>query len=372
MPIEWRGRPASAWLPDPLAQLDLALSEPTVRATEQAAAAARGGSDALPARWEPLARLLLRAEGLASSHIEGVRAPLADVAAAELHPAGHDTAAWVADNLAAVTDALAEARQHAPLRVESLHRWHRRLMAGASSHLPTHRVGALRDAQGWIGGTSPLDAALVPPPPEHVPALMDDLVVFVNRADLDPVTQAALAHAQLEVIHPYADGNGRVGRVLIGWVLTRRLMLVSPPPVSARIAVDRGGYLSGLTLFRLGQPDPWIRWFADVVRAAGQATTNLIRAVADLQTSWDVRLTGVRVGAAARRVLAVLPQYPVLDAATLAHALGVSERASRTALTTLAAHQIVAPFHPHGSAVGRPRQWWVAEELVDLVTAWSR
>ena len=172
---------------------------------------------------------------------------------------------------------------------------------------------------------------------------MDDLVVFVNRADLDPVTQAALAHAQLEVIYPYADGNGRVGRVLIGWVLTRRLMLVSPPPVSARIAVDRGGYLSGLTLFRLGQPDPWIRWFADVVRAAGQATTNLIRAVADLQTSWDVRLTGVRAGAAARRVLAVLPQYPVLDAATLAHALGVSERASRTALNTLAGHQIGRP-----------------------------
>ena len=91
-------------------------------------------------------------------------------------------------------------------------------------------------------------------------------------------------------------------------------------------------------------------------------------------------------GAAARRVLAVLPQNPVLDAATLAHALGVSERASRTALNTLdtldtldtsghsghSGHHIVVPFHPHGGTVGRPRQWWVAEELVDLVTAWSR
>jgi hypothetical protein len=181
---------------------------------------------------------------------------------------------------------------HLPRRTPE---WHRGLTAGASSHLPKHQVGALRDAQGWIGGTSPLDAALVPPPLEHVPALMDDLVVFVNRADLD-----------------------------------------------------------------------------DVVRAAGQATTNLIRAVADLQTSWDARLTGVRAGAAARRVLAVLPQYPVLDAATLAHALGVSDRASRTPLNTLAGHQIVVPFHPHGGTVGRPRQWWVAEELVDLVTAWSR
>ena len=84
-------------------------------------------------------------------------------------------------------------------------------------------VGAYRTEQSWVGGTSPRDAAYVPPPPALIEELMDDLIAFANDDTLDPVTQAALVHAQFESIHPYADGNGRIGRVLIGWVLARRL-----------------------------------------------------------------------------------------------------------------------------------------------------
>lgn len=375
VPIVWQGRAARAWLPDPLAARDLELSERTVRRTEQAAAAARRGSDELPVRWEALARLLLRAEGVASSFIEGVQAPLADVAAAELDPTPLDptlgeTARWVADNVAAVTAAVAEAH-HGPLTVEALHRWHRILM-GEVGVRHGHHTGTFRDAQAWIGGTSPVDAALVPPPPDNVGPLMVDLIAFANRTDVDAVTQAAVTHAQFEVIHPYGDGNGRVGRVLIGWVLTRRLRLVSPPPVSVRIAADRGGYLSGLTMFRLGDVDPWVHWFAAMVGDAGDATVNLVRAVGALQATWQDRLSDVRADSAAHRLIAVLPEYPVLSAATAARALGTSERASRTALETLAARGIVAPFRRASLPAGRPRRWWVAAELLDLVTAWSR
>lgn len=370
VPIVWEGRRVHAWVPDPLSHRGLGLTEATVRRTEQAAAAARRGSDELPARWEPLARLLLRAEGVASSFIEGLRAPLADVAAAELDPTVGETPAWVADNLAVVAAAIGEAHGGL-LTVESLHRWHRTLMAG-SSDLPQHLIAAFRDSQGWIGGTSPLDAALVTPPPEHVGDLIDDLVAFANRDDFDAVTQAGIAHAQFEVIHPYADGNGRVGRVLIAWVLTRRLSLVSPAPVSVRIAADRGGYLSGLTQFRLGDVDPWVSWFAQVVRDAGDATVNLVRSIAELEARWVKRLAHIRADAAARRLLAVLPAHPVLTAHTTAAAIGASERACRSALDTLAEHNIVQPFRPAAGTGGRPRHWWVAGELVDLVTAWSR
>lgn len=366
----WHGRRANAWVPDQLTERNLSLTETTVRSTEQAAAAVRRGSDGLPARWEPLARLLLRAEGVASSFIEGLRAPLADVAAAELDPTVGGTAAWVAANLAAVTASMGEAHD-GPLTVDSLHRWHRTLMAG-SSHLPRHLVGAFRDAQGWIGGTSPLDAVLVPPPPEYIEGLIGDLIVFVNRDDIDAVTQAAVAHAQFEVVHPYGDGNGRVGRVLIGWVLARRLSLVSPPPVSVRIAADRGGYLAGLTQFRLGNLDAWVSWFAKVAREAGDATVNLVHAIAELEVRWAQRLTDVRVDAAARRMVSVLSEHPVINAATAATALGVSERACRSAMETLAKHGIVQPFQGAGGGAGRPHNWWVAGELVDLVTAWSR
>lgn len=109
-------------------------------------------------------RLLLRAEGVASSNIEGVRAPIALVAAAELDDeAAGTTAAWVADNLAAVQSAVADATTTS-LTIESLHRWHRELMR--PSGLPPELIGRFRPAQRWIGGTSPLDAVFVPPPPE--------------------------------------------------------------------------------------------------------------------------------------------------------------------------------------------------------------
>jgi Fic family protein len=370
VPITWNGRRVRAWVPDPLAEQDLKLSETTARRTEQAAALIRRGSDELPPAWEVLARLLLRAEGVASSFIEGVRAPLADVAAAELDPSVGEAATWVAGNLSAVTEAI-EAASLGPLTIDQLQAWHRVLMAGTRL-LPAPLIGAFRDVQGWIGGTSPTDAALVTPPPEEVGALMDDLVVFANRTDIDPVTQAAAAHAQFEIVHPYADGNGRIGRVLVSWILTRRLNLVSPPPLSVRIALDRGGYLSGLTLFRLGDLDRWVAWFADVVAEAGEASIALVRAVTALQASWLERLAGARADAAARRVVALLPEHPVLTASVIAASLGVSERTGRSALEALAERAIVEPFAPAHRGPGRPRRWWVATELISLVEGWSR
>lgn len=367
--IEWNGRPVAAWVPDPLAQRNLALSETTARLTERAIVAVRSGSDALPAGWEALARLLLRAEGIASSNIEGVRAPIADVAAAELDPTVGESAAWVADNAAATLEAARQAKV-GPLTTATLHSWHARLMAGAS-HLPERLVGAYRDQPGWIGGTSPLDAALVVPPPETIGPLIDDLVAFANRGNLDPVTQSAVVHAQFELIHPYADGNGRVGRMLIAWLLTRRLDLAVPPPVSVRIATDRGGYLSGLTLFRLDQVDPWVAWFAGVLEGSGAATSKLVEAVAGLEARWRARLADVRSDAVAHRVLALLPAHPVLGAEVVSRELHVSERASRSALQTLAAHDVLRPFSPARRCAGRPRRRWIAQELLSLLSAWS-
>ena len=246
------------------------------------------GAESMPEDYAALARLLLRAEGVASSFIEGVTAPVVDIVLAEARDDGGSAAAWVAANLAAVTEALEEA--HAgPLTVEGLCRWHRTLMTGSPT--PSRHVGVVRDEQGWIGGTSPLDAHLVTPPPERVPELLDDLVAYVNRTDVDPVSHAAIAHAQFELIHPFADGNGRVGRVLIAWVLVRRLSLMTPPPVSTRIAADVGGYSSGLVLFRLGDHERWVQWFAAALLGAAHTKQELVAAVQELRQTWAERLS---------------------------------------------------------------------------------
>src|SRR5262245_5269879 len=232
--ITWNGRPARAWVPAPLTGRNLDLPAPSARATERAAAAVQRLGDRLPQGWEPLARLLLRAEGIASSNIEGLRAPAPLVAAAQLDAgAVPEIAASVADNLAVVTSTLEHARRTSPIAVADLHTWQGQVVS--HGHLDAHLVGAFRDAQGWIGGCSPPAAVYVPPPADLVAGLVDDLLDFGNESDVDPVTAAAVAHAQFETIHPYGDGNGRVGRLLVLWLLARRLDVAVPPSISVLV-----------------------------------------------------------------------------------------------------------------------------------------
>lgn len=379
IPIRWHDRPASAWVPDPLIGMPLDLPDRVRRRAARAQDALRRCDRALAAGRDPLARLLLRAEGVASSNIEGLRVPVEEVAAAEIDPTVGGDAGWMADNLAAVQSALDSAGD--PLTVASLHGWHQRLMR--SSPLPPGMVGAFRGAQGWIGGTSPLDAVFVPPPPDLVAALMDDLVTFAN-ADVtsagtggglvDPVTLAAVLHGQFETIHPYGDGNGRLGRVIVGWVLRRHVVDGVPPPVSVLIARDPGGYLSGLHRFRTGALAPWVGWFADVVHRSADATATIAERAEALRADWvgrlDRRSPPLRADAAARRALDVVAASPVMNAAVLAARLGVSERSARTALHTLESCGIVAPLEVAPARSGRPRRWWVAADATDLLRSW--
>lgn len=311
-----------------------------------------------------LARLLLRSEGIASSYVEGVRAPVVDIALAELDDTASGTPArWVAGNLAAVKSAI-DAAAVKPLTVEELCRWHTTLMTG--SPIPADQIGVIRTEQGWIGGTSPLDAHLVTPPPDQLPTLLDDLVSYVNRDDDDPIAQAAVAHAQFELIHPFADGNGRIGRILIAWILVRRLSLLVPPPVSTAIASDVGGYASGLTLFRLGDHDAWLRWFADAVATGSRRQVDLVDALANLRLVWEARLKGVRRDAAAWRVLDLIPRLVLLSAPAVAEELAIPVKSASAALRALTEAGILTE---HGTVAGtafRPRRLYVSEEVLGL------
>lgn len=356
-------------MPDLIADVSFDLGVGVARRTERAAAAVRRADELLPGTWEPIVRILLRTEGVASSNIEGLIAPIEAVVAAEIdNRAAGPTAAWIADNLTVVTEAI-HTSQRDRLSIAALNRWHAQMMR--NSRLPPAMIGRFRTAQGWIGGSSPIDAVYVSPPPDAVPGLMKDLVTFANRTDLDPVTQAAALHAQFETIHPYGDGNGRLGRVLISWLLARKLHVALPPPVSVLIARDPGGYLSGLFQYREGSLEAYIGWFADVVTRAGDASVVLGERVRSLLELWERRVEPLRSDAAARRLMQLLPEHPVINAAIAAQRLGISERAARNALESLASHRIVSPAEISTAATGRPRAWWIAPELVDLVGAWA-
>ena len=366
--IEWAGRPATAWVPEALETSPVPGIEDaaTARLTERAAGAVVRVGDRLPAGWESPARLLLRAEGMASSNIEGVRAPAEAVASAQLG-AGAGPAGWVADNLDVVREALT--RPSAPLEISTLHAWHSRLMHLSS--LTPELIGAFREGQSWIGGRSPHDAMFVPPPGRYVPDLMDDLVAYANRIDLDPVVQAAVLHAQFETIHPYGDGNGRIGRVLVMWILARRLGVAVPPPMSTAIARDIGGYLSGLYWFRAGEQTRWVRWFAEIVERSATSALEWIGDVQQVLARWREAVGGLRADAAGRRLLELLPAYPVITADAAARELHVSLTAARTALETLNQRGIVTPYVEASARPGRPVRLWVAGELMELVTDWA-
>ena len=358
--FDWHGRTANAWVPARLVGYEPDLAPTTIRATEKAAAALRRSDGRLPANWEPLARLILRSEGIASSSIEGVRTPVEQLALAELVPMSGDVA-WVADNLTAFEAALGEST----LSIAAMHSWHERLMA--HSHLPADLIGAFRKSPGWIGGATPLVAVFVPPPASYIDDLMDDLVTFATVDDLDPITQAALVHGQFETIHPYGDGNGRLGRILIGWVLRWRGVVDRlPPPISVLIARDPGGYLSGLYNFRRGRVDSWIDWFADVVLAAADQSEYMIDEAGRIVAGWRVQTSGLRADATARAAIEFLPQAPVLSAAHLAALVGVSERSALSALKTLEAFAILRPLDVPSRQRGRPVRWWAATQLLDL------
>ena len=360
--VEWEGRRVEALVPAPLRELGPVDAE-AQRDAARAEGVLTAGMPQHDPRLEVAARLLLRAEGVASSRIEAINAPAELVAVADVDRSMGGPAAWVADNLRAVDAALAH---DGPLTVDALWAWHRILMASADLD-EVHR-GAWRDRLGWVGGTTPERAAHVATPHDRIDSLIRDLIAYANGDRHDPVTAAALVHAQFETIHPFADGNGRLGRLLIGWMLHRRPGMAVPPPISVAFLRDVGGYLSGLTLFRTVGPDDWVRWFAGTVEQAATSANASLSGVADLVASWPARLDGIRADAAAHRLVGEIAMHPALDVATAATLLGVSPPAARTALEALAARGALRPATlPSDGAPGRPRRWWVAGELLDLL-----
>lgn len=364
VPIEWNGRIVQAADPDPIADWVPELSSATVRRTEQAAAALARLADSDRHPGLLAARLLHRAEGVASSEIEALRVGGRSVALAEVAGDAQvdSDARWVADNLATVLEALADRR---PIDSRTITDWHRRLMR--HGRIAPEHVGAWRDRLGWIGGHSPLVAVHVAVPAERIDLHMQDLHRFCAREDLDPITLAAVAHAHFETIHPFADGNGRIGRVLISNLLARRCRIDVPPPVSLQIRRDVGGYQAGLSLYRLGMVDEWVRWFADAVIISSDLAEGVLADVTALISRWRDAVARLRADSAARRLVDHLPDHPVLDSTLVASLLDVSAVAARVALSTLTEAGVLARLDTNDGGPGRPRRWFAAVDLLDLL-----
>jgi len=333
-----RGGQYRAFIPDAIALLEVSLPGALVAELERASTAVRSLNESPPklAALEAVARHLLRQESTASSRIEGLALAHRRVALADFDPerSRDQKAADIAGNIRAMTDALARGDRAQPLGPEDVRAIHATLLRfGEDARL----AGQLRSEQGWIGGSTPLSATYVPPPHPEVPRLLADLCGFANRDDVPALAQAAIVHAQFENIHPFADGNGRVGRCLIHTVLRRRgLARHFVPPISVVLAARRDAYVAGLVEYREGELERWLSFFAEVTATAADRSEELVTRIDALEAQWlDALPRRPRADAAVHRVLRMLPAHPVLNVATVQRALEISDVSAGNALREL-------------------------------------
>lgn len=367
-----RGGSYSAFVPAFIAERPFPLGgEASAAMAEATRALARlAGASAGLASLDALVRNVVRAESVASSRIEGVNVSqqrLARVAQSGRSGRASDpTALEVLGNVAAMEQAIAIGAAGGGFTVADIKAIHRTLLQFTAD---SAIAGVVRTKQDWIGGNdySPIGADYVPPPPENVPDLLDDLCRFVERNDLAPVAQAAIAHAQFENIHPFADGNGRVGRALIYTVLRRRGETDGfIPPLSLVLAQIPKAYVGGLGAYSQGNVDLWCARFAAATTRAAEQAQWLANAIDDQEIEWLERLGHPRSDAAVRQILRELPAHPVIDAGVAEALTGKSHTAVNNALNQLEVTGILQPLNE--------KRWgrsWEARELLDLATAFE-
>src|SRR6185437_6403395 len=272
-----------AWIPDAIADF-----EPTLRSST-AALCERAGVEVRQLNSEPgalmalegLGRQLLRSESLASSQIEGLGISHRKLAETE-----------IVGTIRAMERALEIGAAPGRMTAESIQAIHREIAVVP----PLDKIaGQIRAEPSWIGGTDPSVAEYVGPPAEEVPGLLDDLCQFMDRDDLSPVAQAAIAHAQFELIHPFGDGNGRVGRCLIQVLLRRRgLAPRFLPPISIVLGSGKDVSISGIEAFRTGSVDEWVAYFARATESAAFGSREFAEEVEELQSDWRALSRPVR------------------------------------------------------------------------------
>lgn len=373
-----------AYAPHPLCgwepRLRLSTSNSVLAATERCLDLAGRSSAAAHA---DTAWLLDRAESIASSTIEDIRPSARRVARAEAQlsifgEAPRGTEMEALRNISATQHACELALSDEPITVADVREIHRSLMGDGDPS-----AGCLRDRQNWITSRSmggPLEASYVGPPPEQVPHLMNDLVRHIAEAEDSPLARAAIAHAQFEMIHPFADGNGRVGRALVQYMLLRSgLSPGGALPISSALMSMRSRYYEALAAAKAVCPphdparsmafEPIVGLFAESAQHACVLRERLTDHVQSLIARWQAAALGKRVrpGSAAWRLISLLPRQPVVTADSAARALSVSESAAHRAVSRLADIGVLAQ-----RSAGRRNRVFECADLMDAFTESAR
>jgi Fic family protein len=282
----------------------------------------------------------LRLEAVLSSRIEGTKT---DVPQLLRYEAGQvtgvedaDDAREVANYVMAMEHGLARLRDGFPMSIRLLREMHERLLTGVRGQ---HRSpGELRSSPNWIGGSSPDTAVFVPPPPDALGDALTDWERFLHERELPLLVQLALAHYQFEVIHPFLDGNGRIGRLVIPLLLVMRSALPHPLLyLSAFFEQYRSEYYDHLLgTSQRGHLEPWLEFFLrGVHQQARDAEERTVRLV-ELQHGLREELLSEGRPNSVVRLAEQLFATPIVTANRVRDVLGVTRPTAQAAIDTLA------------------------------------
>jgi Fic family protein len=339
------GESVRAFVPNPLPPKEPALANTAFldlnRQAELALARLAGVSGLVPSvDW--LLYSAIRKEALLTSQIEGTQATLTDLFDEEagFEVSNTDDVKEVTNYLSAfrlVEDQLRDPKG-LPISVRLLCDAHRVLLNGVRG--TGKQPGELRRSQNWIGGTRPGNAVFVPPPPEHVAELLADMEQFIheNSTDLPPLVKVALVHAQFETIHPFLDGNGCIGRLLIA-ALFEYWGLLSEPLMylSGYLKKHQPEYYRRLSSIRTeGDWESWISFFLEgVSTAANEAEKNIIEVASLVAGDRKRLLQSPKAGPSSYRLFEMLPMMPRFTIERVGQKLGTTFPTANAAVKSL-------------------------------------
>jgi Fic family protein len=339
------GEPVSAFVPYPLPPTAPALEAKIYidlnREAELALARLSGVSALVPSvDW--LLYSAIRKEALLTSLIEGTQATLTDLFDEEagFEPGNPDDVEEVSNYLRAFRWVQEQLRssQGLPISLRLLCHAHGLLLDGVRG--AGKQPGELRRSQNWVGGTRPGNALFVPPPPERVADLLADLERFIHdeAAALPPLVRVALVHAQFETIHPFLDGNGRIGRLLIAALLEHWGLLPEPLMyISGYLKQYQAEYYNCLSAIRLeGDWESWLIFFLrGVTQAAAEAERNIIQVASRVSQDRRLLLASARASPTSYRLFELLPMMPRFTIERVRQQLGTSFPTASAAIQVL-------------------------------------
>lgn len=341
----------SAFIPAPLPPAPPLQFTPELQRLNEAAGRALGRLEGVSASIEPdrLLYMYVRKEAVLSSAIEGTQSTLSDLLRFEAEGAPGTAVTEVAEvsrYVAALKHGIARIRSgKLPLSLRLLREIHKALMKGGrgSAQAP----GEFRRTQNWVGGTRPGNAIYVPPPPHEMLVALDNLERFLHDeyGFTSPVVKAGLAHAQFETIHPFLDGNGRVGRLLVSLMLVVDGVLSHPfLYLSLYFKEHRPDYYEALQRVRThGDWEGWLRFYLMGVEAVANQAADTVTALVTLFDRDRARIQALgRAAGSALQVYEVLRRRIVVSIPGVAKEAGVTWPTAKAALERLRALKIVA------------------------------